>query len=362
MAEQEEDRQRDDLSEEASPHKLLEFRKKGQVAQSKELSGLLGFIAAAMALYLMSPVFTRQIVDFMRDMFRADVAAKLNIADVTVVTPALWRGLKLIALIGLPVALAGFALGVAGSFMQIGAIFSTEPLTPDLDKINPLKGLKRFFSLRHLYDGIRLIFKGVCLVGVCYLLVKARILESPIYVLTDPSALIRGFSSSGKVILMACFGVLLVFAGFDFWLQRWEFSKNVRLTKKEQKEEHKEHEGDPLIKARIRSVQREMARRRMMDAVKKADVIVTNPTHIAVALTYKKGDMDAPRVVAKGADFIAQKIKKIAADAGIPMVENVPLARTLYKSVKLGQYIPRALYQAVAEVLAFVYKLKNQKF
>ena len=135
----------------------------------------------------------------------------------------------------------------------------------------------------------------------------------------------------------------------------------MRVTKQEAKQEAKEQEGDPLIKARIRSVQREMARKRMMQAVKKADVIITNPTHIAIALQYEKDKMVAPRVVAKGADLLALKIKEIAAQANIPMVENVPLARAIFKSVKIGQIIPRNLFQAVAEVLAYVYKLKNKK-
>ena len=152
-----------------------------------------------------------------------------------------------------------------------------------------------------------------------------------------------------------------MFAAFDFILQRSEYNKKLRLTKQEAKQEHKEREGDPQIKARIRSVQREIARRRMMQAVKKADVIVTNPTHIAVALVYEKASMAAPKVVAKGADFLAQRIKKVAADAGVPLVENVPLARTLYKTVKMGQYVPRNLYQAVAEVLAYVYRLKKKE-
>jgi flagellar biosynthetic protein FlhB len=155
---------------------------------------------------------------------------------------------------------------------------------------------------------------------------------------------------------------LAVFAGIDFVLQKREYAKQVRVTKQEAKQESKEQEGDPLIKARIRSVQRDMARKRMMQAVKKADVIITNPTHIAIALQYDKDKMVAPKVVAKGADFMAERIKKIAAESGIVMVENVPLARAMFKSVKVGQVIPKSLFQAVAEVLAYVYKLKNRKF
>ena len=141
--------------------------------------------------------------------------------------------------------------------------------------------------------------------------------------------------------------------------QKWDYGKNVRVTRKEAKEEHKQHEGDPLVKSRIRTIQREMSRKRMLEDVKNADVVITNPTHIAVALEYKKEGMAAPKVVAIGADFIAQKIKKVAAENNIPLVENVPLARTLFKSVKIGQFIPRSLYQAVAEVLAYVFKLKG---
>lgn len=194
------------------------------------------------------------------------------------------------------------------------------------------------------------------------MIVKSKVITSPMYSLMDPGAILGGVSEIGIAVFIALISVLIVFAGFDFWLQRWDYGKNIRLTKKEQKQEHKEHEGDPMIKARIRSVQREMARKRMMDAVKTADVIVTNPTHIAVALSYSKENMSSPKVVAKGADFLAQKIKKLASEAGVPLVENVPLARALYKSVKVGQFIPRSMFKVVAEVLAYVYKLKNKRF
>jgi flagellar biosynthetic protein FlhB len=144
-------------------------------------------------------------------------------------------------------------------------------------------------------------------------------------------------------------------------MQKWDYNKQLRMTKQEAKEEYKEKEGDPQIKARVRAVQREMARKRMMEAVKKADAIVTNPTHIAVAIVYEKNSMAAPKVIAKGADFLAERIKKVAVEAGVPLVENVALARTLFKTVKVGQYVPRALYQAVADVLAYVYRLKGKR-
>jgi flagellar biosynthetic protein FlhB len=215
-------------------------------------------------------------------------------------------------------------------------------------------------SFKQLIEAARLIFKMAVVLSVAYYLVKSEVLFAPHHVGGEVGYLLTAYGKTAKGIFFALIGVLSIFAGIDFGFQKLEYNKNLRMTKAEAKQEHKEREGDPQIKARIRAVQREMARKRMMQAVKKADVIVTNPTHIAVALVYDKSNMSAPKVVAKGADFVAQKIKQIASDAGVPLVENVPLARTLYKTVKVGQSIPRALYQAVAEVLAYVYRLKKR--
>jgi flagellar biosynthesis protein FlhB len=360
MAENQDERSREDLTEEASPYRIEEFRQKGIVSQSRELSSLAALIAAAAAVYVYAPSMGRQILEFMQDVFRTDLTARADLGSGNALREHMIKCLYVMASLGLPISLAGFFLGVLSSFAQVGSVFSMGPLTPDASRIDPIQGLKRMFAGRHLLDGLRITLKVVAVLLITYLLVKVEIFESPRHTSIDTTAILQAFSASGKAIFLALFAVLGVFGVIDFGLQRWEFSKQLRMTKQEAKQEHKEREGDPQIKARIRSVQREMARRRMMAAVKKADVVVTNPTHIAVALLYEKSKMAAPRVVAKGADFLAQKIKKIAADAGVPMVENVPLARTLYKSVKVGQFIPRALYQAVAEVLAYVYRLKNR--
>jgi flagellar biosynthetic protein FlhB len=261
----------------------------------------------------------------------------------------------------IPISLAGFIFGIAGSFMQVGSVFSFEPITPKFEKIDPIKGMMKFLSLKFLAEGARMSFKVIISVYVAYGLVKSEILTSPELMISDPSRLLTAFSGAGRTIFLTLVAIFSVFAGIDFWMQRREWMKQVRLTRQEAKEEAKEREGNPQVKARVRSIQREMSRKRMMAAVRKADVIVTNPTHIAIAIQYDKDKMMAPRVVAKGADFVAQKIKAIAAEAGVPTVENVPLARTLFKSVKINQYIPKALYQAVAEVLAYVYRLRNHK-
>ncbi len=361
MAENQEDRSTDDLLDEASQTRIDEMREKGQVAQSRELVGLLSLLAAASALYIFAPKMGADISDYMRETFRVDHIAKMNFSDKAAVNEMLTKCLKLIIMVGLPVSIAGFVFGVAGSFMQIGSIFTFEPLMPNFEKIDPIKGLMRFFSMKFVFEGFRMIFKIVVSVWVAYLLIKGEILTSPQLMITDPDLVLSAFSVSAKNVFLTLLAIAGVFAGADFWMQRRDWMKQVRLTRQEAKEEAKEREGNPQVKARIRSIQREMSRRRMMAAVKTADVIVTNPTHIAIAIQYDKDNMLAPKVVAKGADFIAQRIKAIAAEAGVPTVENVPLARTLYKSVKINQYIPRALYQAVAEVLAYVFRLRNRK-
>lgn len=362
MAENNEDRSTEDLSEEASPQRLEEFRKKGQVSQSREIVSVALLFATGMALFTFLPAIAKDIIGFMKETMNVDLALKSgsNFSDLS--SQKLIYFLKLFAMAGLPISLVGFVLGIAAHVSQIGFLFTTEPLTPDLNKINPLSGLKRMFSLKNLIETIRVVFKGVVVLSIAYVFVKSEVLKSPELVFKSPAAIFDVLGSAGKRLFLILCGVLAVFAAIDFFLQKREFGKQVRVTKQEAKQEAKEQEGDPLVKSRIRAIQRESARKRMMTAVKKADVIITNPTHIAIALQYHKDKMVAPRVVAKGADLLAERIKKVAAEAGIPMVENVPLARTLFKSVKLGQIIPKNLFQAVAEVLAYVYRLKNKKF
>lgn len=361
MAENE-DRSSEDLGEEISQYRLEEAKRKGQVAQSRELTGMAALLAAGATLYALAPGMTQEISEFMREVFRTDLTARADLTGTHFLSQTMIRALKVLAVVGLPVAAIGFVTSAIASFSQIGAIFTFEPLTPDLEKIDPIKGLQRLFSMRQFWEALRLLVKIVVVVSVIYFIMKSEITSSPSRLELDPHAQMAVFGQNAWKVFLSLIGVLVVFAGIDFFLQRFQFNKGLRLTKQEAKQEAKERDGDPMIKARIRAIQRDMARKRMMQAVKKADVVITNPTHFAVALVYDRDKMAAPKVVAKGADFLAQQIKKLAAEAGVPMVENVPLARGLYKSVKVGQYVPRQLYQAVAEVLAYVYRLKNQKF
>jgi flagellar biosynthetic protein FlhB len=355
-----EDRSSEDLGDEISQHRAEEFRQRGQVAQSRELTGLLALMAAAATTYAMSPKMGAQLSEFMQEVFRTDLSARIDLGSAAVSHELFKKAISLIVSLCLPICLAGFALGVVGSFIQVGSVFSFDPISPNFEKVDPISGFKRIFSVKAGVEAIRLLLKTVVLGVVSYLLIKYEVLRSPNYSGSDLGDILPLIASVSKTMFLTLFGILSVFAMIDFGMQKWDMNKQLRMTKQEAKQEHKEREGDPMIKARIRAIQREVSRKRMMQAVKKATVIVTNPTHIAIALYYDKDTMAAPKVVAKGADFLAQRIKKIAAEAGVPMVENVPLARTLYKTVKVNQSVPRALYQAVAEVLAYVYRLKNR--
>ena len=360
MAENSEDRDPDDLSEEASPYRLEEQRKKGQVGQSKELVALFIAVACGLTFFAMAPGFADELIRFMRETFTQGISIKPADDMQKLASNRLMDMLVVLAKIGLPISLIGLTLGIATHLAQIGFLFSTETITPDFEKINPLNGIKRLLSMRNLTETARVVVKGIIVLYVAYMMLKSDIMESPSLVFKNPKAIFDVLGSSGKSLFLSMMGVLAVFAGIDFFLQKKEFGKQVRVTKKEAKQEAKEQEGDPMIKSRIRSIQRDMARKRMMKSVKMADVIITNPTHIAIALQYDKDKMIAPKVVAKGADFMAENIKKIAREAGVPLVENVPLARAMFKTVKVGQVIPKNLFQAVAEVLAYVYKLKNK--
>ncbi len=313
-----------------------------------------------MVVLVMGPEIAEQLMAFMRETFELQVRSNLTLDDAGSARAHLMQVGILTIKLGAPICVAGFLMSVLGSFIQAGPVFSTEPLQPDLNRINPLQGFQRIVSMRNMIDGLRMVVRGVILVALAYVLLKPKVIGAITHLFQEPDLILRHIADDARTLFYALGAVMFGFAGVDYWWQRREYMKGARLTKQEAKEEHREHEGDPLLKSRMRSLQKERARKRMMEAVKKADVVITNPTHIAVALSYHREKGEAPKVVAKGADFLAQKIKQLAADSGVPMVENVPLARTLFKTVKLGQVIPRSLYQAVAEVLAYVYRLKGK--
>jgi flagellar biosynthetic protein FlhB len=259
-----------------------------------------------------------------------------------------------------PIAAILWLVGVCSSLLQIGFLTNEEALTIDFDRMNPVEGFKRILSLRSVIEGGKSIIKIVIVGLIVYSIFKKEVTTLPD---VTSYSVMQLLSYIGHVMFKLFAAVILfmgVLAATDYFFQRWELEKKMRMSKQEIKEEVKSREGDPMIRARIRKLQRELSQRRMMEDVKKADVIITNPTHIAVALRYS-ATMVAPKIIAKGAGEIAEKIKALAKELNIPVVENKPLARTMFRTLKIGQTIPRELYTAVAEVLSYIYRLKKKK-
>lgn len=346
----------DEKTEQPTPRRREDARKKGQVARSQELNSVFIILTGLLALV----IFHNNIIAG----FAGALHYNLSQIGTDITTTKFYElffanGAILIKIIA-PILLLLGLVGLLINLAQVGFMVSSEAIEPKLDKLNLAKGFKRIFSMRTLVNLVRDLIKIVIIGYVAYLTYKA---EMPNYIpLADQEVgqiLVFMAQVSLKIVLRTA-GVLLILSILDYAYQRYEHEKQLRMTKQEIKDEMKHHEGDPLIKMRIRRIQREMARSRMLQAVEKADVVVTNPTHLAVALKYDSETMPAPIVVAKGERLIAEKIKEIAQKAGVPIVENKPLAQTLFKSVAIGMEIPAKLFKAVAEVLAYVYKLKGK--
>ncbi|MBF0126390.1 MAG: flagellar biosynthesis protein FlhB, partial [Magnetococcales bacterium] len=247
------------------------------------------------------------------------------------------------------------------SVIQNGFMFSVEPLMPKLSKLNPVAGFKRLFSMRSLVDLIKSIIKMTLISLVVYWSIKGSLDEIMGLTATSLDHVVLTLGERSLDVLWRVTLVFLAIALLDFMYQKYEHIKALRMTKQEVKDELKQMEGDPLVKSRIRQIQREMAQRRMMAEVPKADVVITNPTHFAVALLYQQGKMSAPKLTAKGRGRVAERIREVARSNGVPIVENPPLARSLFKDVDLERLVPPELFKAVAEVLAYVYGLRSRR-
>jgi flagellar biosynthesis protein FlhB len=344
-------------TEEATDAKREEFRRQGQVAQTRELASASLFFAAAAMILLLGKFYMTHLSELFDASLGLDMVKAVRQGEATPLI--LLAGKQMFFLLS-PVLLIVGILGFFSTVAQIGFLQVEDALTPNFERINPISGLGRIFSLRSLAEGIKSVLKLTVVALVLYFLLKAEIQTIP-RLMSASVAEICAYLGMITVKLLFTVGIItLVFAAADYFFQRWDLNRKMMMTKQEIKEEVKQREGDPHIKARIRRIQREMANRRMMAEIPKADVVVTNPTHIAIVLKY--GDnLPAPMLVAKGADLVAEKIKEIAREAGIPIIENKPLARTVFKTLKIGQVIPRELFVAVAEVLSYVYKLKRKK-
>ncbi len=355
MAENDQDQER---TEDATSRRREDAREKGQVARSTEIVSVGILVACLIYFYFGAAGLLKNIMELMTSGFRS--AAQFNLTQDSLtylVSDYVFKGFIIL----FPIMLTVIIAAILGNMLQIGVMFSAESVTPKFSKIDPIKGFQRLFSLRSIVELIKNICK-ICIISlVAYFVVKGELAN--VIPLMDQSiwGLLTYFGRICFKIILTITIVLVILAILDYIYQRWEYEKSLRMTKQEIKDEYKNTEGDPLIKSRIRRLQREIAQKRMMAAVPKADVIITNPTHLAVAIQYDHENMMAPKVVAKGANLIAEKIKEIARENDIPIVEDKPLAQVLYKMVDVDQWIPEDLYRAVAEVLAFVYDQKKIK-
>ncbi|MCP9474923.1 MAG: flagellar biosynthesis protein FlhB [Nitrospira sp.] len=351
---------RSNKTERATPKRKEEARRKGQVALSRDLStaavllGGIGLLAATL------PAGLQAMIDMTREgltlSFPETFRNGLTIEQVHArVIRAGWEVLG----VTLPILGGLLLIGGGATILQTGFLFRPEALQLDPGRINPLKGLSRLFSLRSLVELLKGLFKIAIVTGVGFVAVRGDLGQVPGLTELDFGTSLH---VTGWLLLKAALavgGAIGVLAGLDYLYQRYEWERSLRMSKEEVKEEHKSTEGDPLIKSRVRTAQRELLKKRMLAAVKTADVVVTNPTHLAVALKYDAVKMAAPCVVAKGAGEVAERIREMARHHGVPVVEHKFVARTLFALVDVGKEIPSDLYRAVAEILAFVYRARG---
>lgn len=349
----------EEKTEQPTYKKMKDARDKGQIAQSKDFNGAVTLLAVFMAFSFLSDFYVENILSFYIYTMNMIEDTEMLYAS-NGILQYFSESMQFILRMSLPLLLIALVSGVLVSYIQVGFLFTTETLKPKFDKINPLKGLKNIFSTRSLVEMVKSIAKAVLLliISLSYIMDNMKRLLLTLELELEPFVVILWELVYGVVI--RCALLLFVIAIFDFMYKKWKNKKELMMTKQEVKEEYKQSEGDPQLKSKIKEKQRALAMSRMMQEVPKADVIITNPTHFAVALKYDSNLGDAPVVTAKGQDLIAQNIKRIAIENNVPIVENKPLAQTLYKTVDIGAFIPADLYEAVAEVLAYVFSIKKK--
>lgn len=346
-----------DKTEEPTPKKKKDARKQGNIAKSAEVNKAMTFIAILVVIYMMSGSIISELQGFIVNILSGDFSMTMNDNTIKIL---MFKVMMSFMKIVLPISLIIMVFGILGSLIQTGLFFSMESLKPKFSKLNPLTGLKNMFSMKAIVNLIK------SMVVICIMIYLGYSFMSKNF---------EGIIKSGDIYLPYLFNIVLdliksiltsitlavaVVAALDYGYEKFSHKKGLKMTKQEVKEEYKQMEGDPHIKGKIKQKQRQMANQRMMQAVPSSTVIVTNPTHISIAIRYEQGKDTTPIVVAKGADEVAFRIREIAKSHDIPIIENVPLARLIYKEVDIDQEIPEEMYKAVAEVLVAVYKIKNK--
>ncbi|HIP64584.1 MAG TPA: flagellar biosynthesis protein FlhB [Deltaproteobacteria bacterium] len=338
--------------------KRRESREEGQVAFSKELSSAALLAGIVLTLVATSPIILDAMRQLMSQIFR-DLAQSEELSIDSIFTLS-GEILSIILPAFAPFAAVIIFVGIFASVLQVGVLITFKAIAPKFNKISPLTGLKRLFSSQSLADFLKSMAKLIIVGFVGYLTYIEKITElNGLSVSTPESILIYNFTVvaevAGKIVL-----ALVAIAIFDYFYQRWHHEQQLMMTKQEVKDETKQTEGDPQLKARIRQIQREMSNARMMQEVPKADAVIVNPTHFSVAILYDRDVMTAPEVIAKGADHLALRMRTVARENNVPILERPELARDLYANVEIGDDIPERFYKAIAEILAFVYRLRKR--
>lgn len=343
-------------TEEPTDKKIEDARKEGNVPKSQDASGVITLFVAILAFLLLFPYMSSHMIFLFKYYFSLigvslDKALMIDIAIITI---------REFLLIILPIAIAIAVAGVVAAISQFGFLFTTDAIQPKLNKLDPIKGMKNLVSMKKLIEGIKITFKSFTTLGIGFLFFFFYIEELPTVALFGIGDQLEWLRDKAIVLSLIMLFIIFVFAIIDIIIVRKQYFDGLKMSVQEVKDEMKNMEGDPLIKAKIRQKQMEISKNRMMSEVPNADVIITNPTHYAVALKYEESK-SAPILVAKGKDNLAQQIKKIARENNVQIVQNPPLARSLYAEVELERTIPEALFVAVAEVLAMVYKTNKKK-
>jgi flagellar biosynthetic protein FlhB len=338
----------DDKTELATPRRREKAREKGQIARSRELVSMATTAGVLAVFYLAGTSFMQKVTGLTARL----LGLRYGRDSVVVMRAAITEMMLILA----PFFVMAVIFAILSNVVQGG--FLARPLTFEIERLSPLSGFKNLFSAKALPGVIKSFFKFVLGAVLFYVIIKKILVAVPMTAAMDIRDIqSTAFGMTGNAVAYA-FSTFFVLSVLDYGYERWKYERSLRMSKEEVRQEFREAEGDPLIKAKIKSMQREMARRRMMEAVPKATVVITNPTHIAVALLYKKDETSAPKLVAKGKGYIAEAIKELARKNGVPLVEDKPLARSLFK-VDIDTYIPAELYRAVAQILAYIYKLKG---
>ncbi len=343
-------------SEEPTPKKIEDARKEGNVPKSQDASGVITLFVAILAMLMLFPFMAKHVVLLFKYYFSliGRPLDQLFMVDIAIVT------IKEFLLIVMPLAIAVAVSGVIAAMAQFGFLFNTNAIAPKFSKLDPIKGMKNLFSMKKLIEGVKITLKAFTTLGVGFIFFFSFITELPTVALFSLPDQLKWVEGKMLVIASVMLFIIFIFAIIDIIIVRKQYFDGLKMSKQEIKDEMKNMEGDPLIKSKIKQKQMEMSRQRMMSEVPNADVIITNPTHYAVAIKYDNEKYNAPIVTAKGIDNIASQIKKIARENNVHIVQNPPLARSLYAEVAIDKAIPEVLFGAVAEVLAYVYKMNKK--